>query len=69
MNHTDEFKYAEVSMRWYGWGSPIGLGLFLISLAVVAFIVTSALNNLTDVGQKGVNIEEQQQRMNQENLK
>ena len=29
--------YAEQSMTWYGWGSPIGLGAFFISLG--AFIV------------------------------
>ena len=29
--------YGEQSMTWYGWGSPIGLGAFFISLG--AFIV------------------------------
>jgi hypothetical protein len=25
------WKYAEISMQWYGWGSPVGLGLFVVS--------------------------------------
>lgn len=32
-------KYAEMYSKWYSWGSPIGLGLFFVLLAVVAFIV------------------------------
>ena len=26
------WRYAEKSMNWYGWGSPVGLGLFLAAL-------------------------------------
>jgi hypothetical protein len=26
------WKYAEKAMSWYGWGSPIGLGAFLLSI-------------------------------------
>lgn len=29
--------------KWYGWASPIGLGLFLIMLAVVAVIIKFAV--------------------------
>jgi hypothetical protein len=28
----DPWKYAEKAMSWYGWGSPVGLGLFLVGL-------------------------------------
>ncbi len=24
--------YAELSMQWYGWGSPIGLGIGLVAI-------------------------------------
>ena len=27
-----ESWYAEQSMNWHGWGSPVGLGLFLVSI-------------------------------------
>jgi hypothetical protein len=27
------------AMKWYGWGSPVGLGLFFVEIAVVALIV------------------------------
>jgi len=30
LSHEDEFKYAKLAMEWYGWGSPIGLGILLV---------------------------------------
>ena len=33
----EAWKYAEKAMTWYGWGSPVGLGLFIISIG--AFLV------------------------------
>ena len=31
------------SMRWYGWGSPVGLGLFVLLLAGAAALLLFAL--------------------------
>jgi len=31
------WQYASKAMTWYGWGSPVGLGLFIISIG--AFLV------------------------------
>jgi hypothetical protein len=28
---TDD-RYAELSLQWYGWGSPIGLGIGLVAI-------------------------------------
>jgi hypothetical protein len=28
-----EWKYAGAAMAWYGWGSPIGFGIFLVCAA------------------------------------
>jgi hypothetical protein len=39
----DNWKYAERSMAWHGWGSPVGLGIMLISLGVTAVLVRVAL--------------------------
>lgn len=41
-----EWKYAQAAMNWHGWGSPIGLGIFLMSLAVTALIVSLAIHGL-----------------------
>ena len=30
-HHTDD-RYGLASMKWYGWGSPVGLGIFLLCL-------------------------------------
>jgi hypothetical protein len=29
----EEWKYAETALRWHGWGSPVGLGLFVLAVA------------------------------------
>ena len=35
----ESWKYAEKSMTWYGWGSPVGLGLFIISIGVFTLLL------------------------------
>jgi hypothetical protein len=35
--HDQEWKYAEKALTWYGWGSPVGVGLFIVSIG--AFLV------------------------------
>jgi hypothetical protein len=30
---------VEASMKWYGWGSPIGLSIFFLSLTFIAAII------------------------------
>ena len=39
-DRTDD-RYAELSMQWYGWGSPIGLGIGLVLIG--SFIALLAL--------------------------
>ncbi|MDP1608476.1 MAG: hypothetical protein Q8L98_04075 [Chlamydiales bacterium] len=37
-------KYcAEASMKWYGWGSSVGLSIFLLTLSFVALIIRKAI--------------------------
>jgi hypothetical protein len=33
----EDWRYGIKSMEWFGWGSPIGLGSFFVSIGV--FIV------------------------------
>jgi len=37
-NNDEVWKYAEKSLTWSGWGSPIGLGLFVVALAVAVLL-------------------------------
>ncbi|PBB51211.1 hypothetical protein CK213_03660 [Mesorhizobium loti] len=46
LSHEDEFKYAKLAMEWYGWGSPIGLGILLVALAAAAVLVRIAIYGL-----------------------
>ena len=38
-----EWRYANAAMSWYGWGSPIGAGVFLVCVAAVAALVRYAI--------------------------
>ena len=42
---TDErdFEMGQHAMRWYGWGSPIGLGSFAVLLSTAFALVRLAL--------------------------
>jgi hypothetical protein len=35
-NSAEAWKYPQKAMSWYGWGSPVGLGLLIV--AIVAFV-------------------------------
>ncbi|PZV37882.1 hypothetical protein B5V02_16640 [Mesorhizobium kowhaii] len=43
LSHEEELKYAKLAMEWYGWGSPIGLGILLVALAAAAVLVRLAV--------------------------
>ncbi len=39
LSPEETWKYAEKSLEWHGWGSPVGLGLFLLALGVTAALI------------------------------
>jgi hypothetical protein len=41
--HRGDQDVTDYIFRWYGWASPIGLGLFLVALGVVAVLVRFAI--------------------------
>ncbi|MES2272930.1 MAG: hypothetical protein V4487_01915 [Chlamydiota bacterium] len=43
MDRKDIEKMQEEVMKWYGWGSPIGLTIFLIGLAIFAVLLRFAI--------------------------
>jgi hypothetical protein len=46
LTRDEEWKYAEKAMTWYGWGSPVGLGIMLVCLALAGLIVRLAITGL-----------------------
>ncbi len=38
-----EWRYASAALSWYGWGSPIGAGIFLVCVAATAALVRYAV--------------------------
>jgi len=43
LTRDEEWKYAQQAMTWYGWGSPVGLGIMLVCLALAGLIVRLAI--------------------------
>ncbi len=43
------WRDAEKTSAWYGLGSPIGLGLFLVAIGVAALAGLLALLHVTEV--------------------
>jgi hypothetical protein len=41
-SEEEEWKYAATAMAWHGWGSPIGVGIFLVASATAAALVRLA---------------------------
>ena len=35
----DGLKYGLATMRWHGWGSPVGLGLFVVEIAAALYLL------------------------------
>lgn len=38
-----DFAYGQKSMNWYGFGSPVGLGILLVSIGLCAVLVRLAV--------------------------
>jgi len=34
-----QWKCAQSAMSWHGWGSPVGLSIFLVSLALATLAI------------------------------
>jgi len=41
-SEAEAWKYAEKALTWYGWGSPVGISIFLVSLALVVLLIHQA---------------------------
>jgi hypothetical protein len=43
---SEQWKYAERAMAWHGWGSPVGLGVFLVAAGAFALLLRAAILGL-----------------------
>jgi hypothetical protein len=41
-SEAEAWKYAEKALTWYGWGSPVGISIFLVSIAVLLLAIHQA---------------------------
>lgn len=41
-SHATSMKHWRAWGSWFSWGSPVGLGLFFISIAVTLWILSQA---------------------------
>lgn len=42
MEELQGMQASEAAMKWYGWGSPIGLSIFFLTLVGIAAIIKFA---------------------------
>ncbi|MDR1951886.1 MAG: hypothetical protein LBQ37_00015 [Elusimicrobiota bacterium] len=40
-DNNNEKKNLEI-FKWFGWGSPVGLGIFIVCCALVVFLLALA---------------------------
>lgn len=40
--HVEAWKYADMAMTWYGWGSPVWIGLLIVSIGVFLVLIHHA---------------------------
>ena len=43
LTEADQAQLAQAAMRWYGWGSPIDLGVFIVCLALAGLVAAKAV--------------------------
>lgn len=60
MTQKTEDKYGLSAMSWYGWGSPVGLGLLVLLLALAFWVGSMALQNLANTGKTGLELKQQE---------
>ena len=41
-SEAEEWKYAEKALTWYGWGSPVGLSIFIVAVGVFLVLIHDA---------------------------
>jgi hypothetical protein len=41
-NSAEAWKYAQKAMSWYGWGSPVGLGLLIVAIGACGALLHGA---------------------------
>lgn len=39
LNDLQNLEAVEATMKWYGWGSPIGLSIFFLTIALIACLI------------------------------
>ncbi|HVZ14781.1 MAG TPA: hypothetical protein VG894_10010 [Bauldia sp.] len=42
-SEDQEWRYANAALSWYGWGSPIGAGIFLVCIAAAIALLRYAI--------------------------
>ena len=39
---VETWKYSEKAMSWYGWGSPVGISVFLVAIGTFLLLIHEA---------------------------
>ena len=41
-SEAEAWKYSEKAMSWYGWGSPVGISVFLVAIGTFLLLIHEA---------------------------
>jgi hypothetical protein len=41
-SEAEAWNYAEKALTWYGWGSPVGISIFLVAIGIVLVLIHQA---------------------------
>jgi hypothetical protein len=41
-SEAEEWNYAENALTWSGWGSPVGLSIFIVAIGVFLLLIHHA---------------------------
>lgn len=52
----------EIAMRWYGWGSPVGVGLFVFLLGAAFAVTAIGIKQISEMGPAPATYMTQEQR-------
>jgi hypothetical protein len=42
LEHVYGLQASEYAMKWYGWGSPVGLSIFFLTLTIIGIMIRYA---------------------------
>jgi len=53
MGKNQELEFTKLFSKWYGWDSPVGPGLLIVSISLSILLCAMAVNQFANAGNTG----------------